>query len=102
MSEKERNIAESLTRACELLPDGKKEYLNRVCRRRSSYGGEGQGAHQWKKKKPAPDGAGHEKEVSGVKIIIEADSKEIAALVSELQERRRWELFESCHISRVV
>lgn len=27
MSEKERNIAESLTRACELLPDGKKEYL---------------------------------------------------------------------------
>ena len=27
MSERERNIAESLTRACELLPEGKKEYL---------------------------------------------------------------------------
>lgn len=27
MSEKERNIAESLTRACEILPDGKREYL---------------------------------------------------------------------------
>ena len=40
------------------------------------------------------------KEVSGVKIIIEADSKEIAALVSELQERRRWELFESPVIYR--
>lgn len=37
----------------------------------------------------------HEKEVSGVKIIIEADSKEVAALVSELQERRRWELLEN-------
>ena len=35
------------------------------------------------KKKPAPDGAG--KEVSGVKIIIEADSKEIADLVLTLQ-----------------
>ena len=34
-------------------------------------------------KKPAPDGAG--KEVSGVKIIIEADSKEIADLVLTLQ-----------------
>ena len=32
---------------------------------------------------PAPDGAG--KEVSGVKIIIEADSKEIADLVLTLQ-----------------
>ena len=27
MSEKEHSIAESLARACELLPDGKKEYL---------------------------------------------------------------------------
>lgn len=27
MSEKEKSIAESLTRACELLPDGKKEFL---------------------------------------------------------------------------
>ena len=35
-----------------------------------------------------------------MKIIIEADSKEIAALVSELQERRRWELFESPVIYR--
>lgn len=38
------------------------------------------------KKKPAPDGAG--KEVSGVKIIIEADSKEIADLVLTLQSQR--------------
>ena len=38
--------------------------------------------------------------MSGVKIIIEADSKEIAALVSELQERRRWELFENPVIYR--
>lgn len=38
------------------------------------------------KKKPAPDGAG--KEVSGVKIIIEADSKEIADLVLTLQNQR--------------
>ena len=35
-----------------------------------------------------------------MKIIIEADSKEIAALVSELQERRRWELFENPVIYR--
>lgn len=27
MSEREKAIAESLTRACELLPDNKKEYL---------------------------------------------------------------------------
>ena len=38
------------------------------------------------KKKPAPDGA--RKEVSGVKIIIEADSKEIADLVLTLQSQR--------------
>ncbi len=51
-------------------------------------------------RKPRPIRGGAGKEVSGVKIIIEADSKEIAALVSELQERRRWELFESPVIYR--
>ena len=42
MSEKERNIAESLTRACELLPDGKKEYLIGYFRQRR-----GTRSHHW-------------------------------------------------------
>ena len=56
MSERERNIAESLTRACELLPEGKKEYL-------IGYA-EGVAAMadvtktNGEKEAPAPDGAG--------------------------------------------
>ena len=44
----------------------------------------------------------HEKEVSGVKIIIEADAKEVAALVVALQERRKEnenEGFKDVHIN---
>lgn len=65
MSEKERNIAESLTRACELLPDGKKEYLIgyaegvAAMRRRPR-------STPMEKKKPAPDGAGERGEINDI------------------------------------
>ena len=49
-------------------------------------GSEGKRRRPTEKKRPAPDGAG--KEVSGVKIIIEADAKEIADLVLTLQSQR--------------
>ena len=87
MSEKERNIAESLTRACELLPDGKKEYLIGYAEGVAAMAEKAK-EHTNGEKEARPWRGGARKEVSGVKIIIEADSKEIADLVLTLQSQR--------------